>query len=234
MMQEIDPLSYFGESQFPERETANETTDKHITEDTPAPKPDMFSAFENALGLPVGSTSAGMQSVKVAKQQAQIFKAKTDLIKQEANALVAQEQAVEISDDVLKEDRERIRAEAWELYQSGKEMFNVMKDRFMTTIAPTDRMYTAVATMLNSMSTSLTKLLETNTKLRKEDEHYREVQKLSAPPEMSEDNQSMDMTPDKMNAFIDKWTADFESKIDENLRSEIDNRAKPELPKPQG
>lgn len=223
-MNEIDPSEFFaGGVDF--------TAD---VREEPKPAPaikNVFEAFEDALGLPSGSTNDGLSALKAAKKQAKEFKDKSSVINNEAKQLAIREQfSAEITDDLLKTDRERIRDEAWELYQSGKEMFDMMKERFLTTVSPTDRMCTAIATMLNSMNTTLSKLLETNMKLRKEDEHYREVKEQNAPPDMTSENQSMDFTPEKMNKFIDSWTEDFEKRVAQDLQDEYNNRT---LPKPE-
>lgn len=213
-MNTIDPNEFFGGIDF----TADDEPKK------PAKKEEKnaFAAFEEHLNLPQGSTKDALAE---AQRQAREFKSKADSVKREAKMLATKEQlasnnVLQISPEVLKADRDRIRDEAFELYNSGKELFEVMKERFMATVSPTDRMCTAMATMLNSMSAALAKLLDTNTKLRSEDEHYRDVQAQNAAETMDSDKQQMTFTPESQNDIIEKWVTDFEN----NMQLEMETK----------
>lgn len=213
-MNTIDPNEFFGAIDF----TADDEPKK------PAKKEEKnaFAAFEEHLNLPQGSTKDALAE---AQRQAREFKSKADSVKREAKMLATKEQlasnnVLQISPEVLKADRDRIRDEAFELYNSGKELFEVMKERFMATVSPTDRMCTAMATMLNSMSAALAKLLDTNTKLRSEDEHYRDVQAQNAAETMDSDKQQMTFTPESQNDIIEKWVTDFEN----NMQLEMETK----------
>jgi hypothetical protein len=212
---EITPSEFFGGIDF--TATPEESKDK--------PKETPFTAIEQHLHIPEGSTEEALAAVK---QQTKAFRQQVASVKTAADGLVAKEKMANagyltVTEDVLKSDRDRIREEAFAMYESGKEMFEVMKERFLTTIQPTDRMCTAVATMLNSMSQSLDKLLKVNISLREETEHYKDKH---AEPEVDEngDAQEYEFNPENMYKLIEKWTAEGEAEIAKQIEVEAGNR----------
>ena len=146
---------------------------------TDEPKDDnVFNEFEHHLNLPMGSTQEALDSAK------QLI-AQTKSLSTQALAVQFEEtkfddiQAEDINDEVLRNDRARIRKEAHELYDMGKNMLKYMYDQVRTQIDPGDKMWAAVANMISSVTNSLNNLNKMTKDLREENEHDTEKRILS-------------------------------------------------------
>ena len=127
-------------------------------------------------------------------------------------------QAEGINDEVLRNDRARIRKEAHELYDMGKNMLKYMYDQVRTQIDPGDKMWAAVANMISSVTNSLNNLNKMTKDLREETEHDTEKRILSG--EITEnDNQDYELSPQQANKLIAAWTSEAEAKVQEQIKA---------------
>jgi hypothetical protein len=68
----------------------------------------------------------------------------------------------------LESDRQLIRDETFQVYRIGKALLVKLYDDVKDQVNVNDRMYTAIAKMLDSVNTSLAKLFEMNSKMKQE------------------------------------------------------------------
>ena len=206
MAENVDPNTFFNIKNIGSKPAA-----------TDEPKDNVFNEFEHHLNLPMGSTQEALDSAK------QLI-AQTKSLSTQALAVQFEEtkfddiQAEDINDEVLRNDRARIRKEAHELYDMGKNMLKYMYDQVRTQIDPGDKMWAAVANMISSVTNSLNNLNKMTKDLREENEHDTEKRILSG--EIAEgDVQDYDMSPQQANKLIAAWTADAEAKVQEEIKA---------------
>ena len=205
-MAEVDPNTFFNIRNVGAKPNAEEPK-----------KDDVFGEFEHHLNLPMGSTQEALDSAK------QLI-AQSKSLSNQALAVQFEEskfddiQADEINDEVLRNDRARIRKEAHELYDMGKNMLKYMYDQVRTQIDPGDKMWAAVANMISSVTNSLNGLSKLTKDLREENEHDTEKRILSG--ELADnDSQDYELSPQQANKLIAAWTADAEAKVQEQIKA---------------
>lgn len=177
----------------------------------------VFGEFEHHLNLPMGSTQEALDSAKqlIAKTKALSTQA---LTVQFEETKFDEIDADDINDDLLRKDRARIRKEAHELYDMGKNMLKYMYDQVRTQIDPGDKMWAAVANMISSVTNSLNNLNKMTKDLREETEHDTEKRILSG--EITEnDNQEYDLSPQQANKLIAAWTSEAEAKVQDEIKA---------------
>lgn len=177
----------------------------------------VFGEFEHHLNLPMGSTQEALDSAKqlIAKTKALSTQA---LTVQFEETKFDEIDADDINDDLLRKDRARIRKEAHELYDMGKNMLKYMYDQVRTQIDPGDKMWAAVANMISSVTNSLNNLNKMTKDLREENEHDTEKRILSG--EITEnDNQEYDLSPQQANKLIAAWTSEAEAKVQDEIKA---------------
>ena len=207
MAENVDPNAFFNIKNIGSKPAA-----------TDEPKQDnVFNEFEHHLNLPMGSTQEALDSAK------QLI-AQTKSLSTQALAVQFEEtkfddiQAEDINDEVLRNDRARIRKEAHELYDMGKNMLKYMYDQVRTQIDPGDKMWAAVANMISSVTNSLNNLNKMTKDLREENEHDTEKRILSG--ELADnDSQDYELSPQQANKLIAAWTADAEAKVQEEIKA---------------
>lgn len=205
-MAEVDPNTFFNIRNVGAKPNAEEPKND-----------DVFGEFEHHLNLPMGSTQEALDSAK------QLI-AQSKSLSNQALAVQFEEskfddiQADEINDEVLRNDRARIRKEAHELYDMGKNMLKYMYDQVRTQIDPGDKMWAAVANMISSVTNSLNGLSKLTKDLREENEHDTEKRILSG--ELADnDSQDYELSPQQANKLIAAWTADAEAKVQEQIKA---------------
>ena len=210
MTENVDPNTFFNIKNIGSKPA---TTDE--------PKDDnLFNEFEHHLNLPMGSTQEALDSAK------QLI-AQTKSLSTQALAVQFEEtkfddiQAEDINDEVLRNDRARIRKEAHELYDMGKNMLKYMYDQVRTQIDPGDKMWAAVANMISSVTNSLNNLNKMTKDLREETEHDTE-KRILAGEITDNDAQEYDMSPQQANKLIAAWAAESEAKVQEELKAMAD------------
>lgn len=207
MAENVDPNTFFNIKNIGSKPAA-----------TDEPNDDnLFNEFEHHLNLPMGSTQEALDSAK------QLI-AQTKSLSTQALAVQFEEtkfddiQAEDINDEVLRNDRARIRKEAHELYDMGKNMLKYMYDQVRTQIDPGDKMWAAVANMISSVTNSLNNLNKMTKDLREETEHDTEKRILSG--EITEnDNQDYELSPQQANKLIAAWTSEAEAKVQEQIKA---------------
>lgn len=219
MSTDINPSDFFN--------IDNVGSENDFDTDTPASQPaqnNKFEGFESHLNLPIGSTQ---QALDASKQ----LIADTKRLRAEANAVKFDEmrfediEGEEINDDLLRNDRSRIRKEAHELYSMGKSMLMYMYDQVKTCVNPNDKMWTSVANMINSLTNSLNQLIKMTKELREENDRDIEKRMLSGELVSESDEQEYDFTPAKANKLIEAWTKENEAKIQEEIKAIADARS---------
>ena len=207
MAENVDPNTFFNIKNIGSKPAA-----------TDEPKDDnVFNEFEHHLNLPMGSTQEALDSAK------QLI-AQTKSLSTQALAVQFEEtkfddiQAEDINDEVLRNDRARIRKEAHELYDMGKNMLKYRYDQVRTQIDPGDKMWAAVANMISSVTNSLNNLNKMTKDLREENEHDTEKRILSG--ELADnDSQDYELSPQQANKLIAAWTADAEAKVQAEIKA---------------
>lgn len=208
---EIDPNDFFGGNiGLPEDPPSSAAAQPVIN--------NQFAGFESHLNLPIGSTKDAIEKSKQLVAQTKALSAQADLVQLQAMNFDDIE-GEEINDEVLRQDRARIRKEAHELYSMGKNMLMYMYDQLKTTVSPGDKMWASVANMITSVSNSLSNLNKMTREFREEND--RDIEKRVQSGEMVDETstQEYDMTPDKVNKLIAAWTAENEAKINDEVKA---------------
>jgi hypothetical protein len=130
--------------------------------------------------------------------------------------------AEEINDDVLRQDRARIRKEAHELYDMGKNMLTYMYNQVKSQIDPNDKMWAAVANMISSVSKSLADLNKMTKEFREEND--RDIEKKIQSGELDVNEQEFDFSPEQANKIIASWTKQNEANILDQIKTEVEER----------
>lgn len=183
------------------------------------PSSNAFLGIESQLGLPIGSTQKGLDDAK----------AEAKRIKEQTKALVAQTKAYEAKErannslpvamftvESLDQDRARILKEANTVYDVAKSFLDRMQEQLDNTIMPSERMWNAAATMINSVTASLEKLNSITTQYRQEEEMkaFKVEQQQS---EGGNEVQQFDFNPQQMNKLMETWM----DELTENVNNEI-------------
>jgi len=181
---------------------------------------DEFSPIERLLGLPEGSTKnidpskAGEKLVKgVANKTNQLNKdlKKTETLEKMSNADLVKSG---ISIESLEKDKDTIRNEAFEVYRIAKSLLIKYQDDVDDRIDVDDRMYTAGAKLVDSVTGSLDKL--TNMILRFKQEE--DMKNLTLVGETEEGKK--EMSPQGWIDFVDE-VKDDEEDLDNIQDAEI-------------
>lgn len=218
MSTEIDPKDFFGESSL------------NFDDDTPSvesssPEPiinNQFAGFEKCFNLPIGSTKDAINKSKQFVAQTKALTAQSDLLSLEEQSFDSIN-GEDINDEVLRQDRARIRKEAHDLYMMGKNMLVYMYDQLKTTVSPNDKMWASVANMITSVTNSLSNLNKMTQDFRKENDKDTE-KKIQSGEIMEGDTQEYELTPDKINKIIAMYTEENERKIQEEVKALADSR----------
>ena len=217
MNTDIDPTDFFN------IDNVGSEAESEVGQAAAPSKPNTYEGFESHLNLPIGSTQEALDASK------QLI-ADTKRLRAEANAVKFDDMRFddidgeEINDELLRNDRARIRKEAHELYAMGKSMLMYMYDQVKTCVNPNDKMWTSVANMINSVTNSLNQLNKMTKDLREENDKDVEKRILNGELSTESDEQEYDFTPAKANKLIDYWTKENEAKIQEEIKAMADSR----------
>jgi hypothetical protein len=184
-------------------ETPVET--KTETEQPPEDKPDeqkqdIFTALEEKLKLPIGSTKEGIEETK---QMVRKIQAKTQIFETKGTALLAQEKLGKLTPEQHFAECARIRAQANRLYDISSNLMDKLNDQVESSLDMTDKMWSAVSSMISSVGQSLERLLKVTQELRKEEDLLTmEIKNIEDAKKLTNDDGTMDATPDDMNKLI--------------------------------
>ena len=135
-------------------------------EDAPVePKQDIFTALEEKLRLPIGSTKEGIEETK---QMVRKIQAKTAIFETKGTALLAQEKLGKLTPAQHFAECARIRAQANRLYDISSNLMDKLNDQVEASLDMTDKMWSAVSSMISSVGQSLERLLKVTQELRKD------------------------------------------------------------------
>jgi len=182
----------------------------------------VYAEFEQTLNLPIGSTKDAIAASKHLINKTKALAVEAEMVSFKENSIDTID-AEEINDDLLRKDRARIRKEAHELYDMGRNMLNYMYEQLKSQIDPDDKMWAAVSSMISSVTKSLSDLNKMTKEFRQENDldTAKKVQSGLLDPT---GEQEFEFTPETANKLIASWTADNEAKIQEDLRKLADER----------
>lgn len=171
------------------------------TEDKPdEQKQDIFTALEEKLKLPIGSTKEGIEETK---QMVRKIQAKTQIFETKGTALLAQEKLGKLTPEQHFAECARIRAQANRLYDISSNLMDKLNDQVESSLDMTDKMWSAVSSMISSVGQSLERLLKVTQELRKEEDLLTmEIKNIEDAKKLTNDDGTMDATPDDMNKLI--------------------------------
>jgi len=178
---------------------------KTETEQPPEDKPDeqkqdIFTALEEKLKLPIGSTKEGIEETK---QMVRKIQAKTQIFETKGTALLAQEKLGKLTPEQHFAECARIRAQANRLYDISSNLMDKLNDQVESSLDMTDKMWSAVSSMISSVGQSLERLLKVTQELRKEEDLLTmEIKNIEDAKKLTNDDGTMDATPDDMNKLI--------------------------------
>lgn len=136
---------------------------------------DKFDAIERLLGLPPGSTSQSEE--KIGSTLANGVKSKTKELVDKSHELevlgsLPSSELVKSGFDLeeLEQDKVRIKTEAFEVYEISKALLDGFKTQLDGLVQPSDRMWTAGAKLIDSVTGSLDKLTNMILKFKQEEE----------------------------------------------------------------
>lgn len=178
---------------------------KDETEQAPEDKPDeqkqdIFTALEEKLKLPIGSTKEGIEETK---QMVRKIQAKTQIFETKGTALLAQEKLGKLTPEQHFAECARIRAQANRLYDISSNLMDKLNDQVESSSDMSDKMWSAVSSMISSVGQSLERLLKVTQELRKEEDLLTmEIKNIEDAKKLTNDDGTMDATPDDMNKLI--------------------------------
>jgi len=181
----------------------------------------VYAALEQTLNLPIGSTQDAIAASKDLISRTKALSVQADMLEFQENSIDNRD-AEEINDDVLRQDRARIRKEAHELYDMGKNMLTYMYNQVKSQIDPNDKMWAAVANMISSVSKSLADLNKMTKEFREEND--RDIEKKIQSGELDVNEQEFDFSPEQANKIIASWTKQNEANILDQIKSEVEER----------
>lgn len=205
MSDEVNPTKFFNLDEASKEEEDN-----------------VYAEFEQTLNLPLGSTKDAIAASKQLITKTKALAVEAEMVSFKENSIDMID-AEEINDDVLRRDRARIRKEAHELYDMGRNMLNYMYEQLKSQIDPDDKMWAAVSSMISSVTKSLTDLNKMTKEFRQENDldTAKKVQSGQLDPT---GEQEFEFTPETANKLIAAWTADNEAKIQDDLKKMADER----------
>jgi len=177
-----------------------------------------YSALERLLGLPEGSTE-GDSVEKVAPVITKGIANKTTQLQNNVTEVEMIENMSSndivkygISLDMLEQDKERIRREAFEVYDIAKSILTRFKEEMDTAIEFNDRMFTAGGKIVDSVSGSLDKLTNMILKFKQDEET-----KMMLTNDANTDDGKKEMTPRDWVAFVREVKADKDNEKIETI-----------------
>lgn len=186
----------------PNKDTApSETQVEPDAEEQPAEqKQDVFTALEEKLRLPLGSTKEGIEETK---QMVHKIQAKTQIFETKGTALLAQEKLGKLTPEQHFAECARIRAQANRLYDISSNLMDRLNDQVESSLDMTDKMWSAVSSMISSVGQSLERLLKVTQELRKEEDLLAmEVKSIEDAKKLTNNDGTIDATTDEMNKLI--------------------------------
>lgn len=186
----------------PNKETAaSEAQVEPDAEEQPAEqKHDVFTALEEKLRLPLGSTKEGIEETK---QMVHKIQAKTQIFETKGTALLAQEKLGKLTPEQHFAECARIRAQANRLYDISSNLMDKLNDQVESSLDMTDKMWSAVSSMISSVGQSLERLLKVTQELRKEEDLLAmEVKSIEDAKKLTNNDGTVDATTDEMNKLI--------------------------------
>lgn len=181
----------------------------------------VFAEFEQTLNLPIGSTQEAIAASKDLISKTKALSVQADMIEFQENSIDSRD-AEEIDDELLRKDRARIRKEAHELYDMGKNMLNYMYSQVKSQIDPNDKMWAAVASMISSVTKSLADLNKMTKEFRQENDL--DIAKKVQSGEIDVAEQEFDFSPEQANKIIASWTKENEANITDTIKAEVAER----------
>ena len=178
-----------------------EPKDEPKDEEQPAEQQqDIFTALEEKLRLPIGSTKEGINETK---QMVNQIKAKSQIFETKGTALLAQEKLGKLTPEQHFAECARIRAQANRLYDISSNLMDKLNDQVESSLDMSDKMWSAVSSMISSVGQSLERLLKVTQELRKEEDLLAmEIKNIEDAKKLTNDDGTMDATPEDMNKLI--------------------------------
>lgn len=178
-----------------------ETNVEPKTEEQPAEqKQDIFTALEEKLRLPLGSTKEGIEETKHMVNQ---IKAKSQIFETKGTALLAQEKLGKLTPEQHFAECAKIRAQANRLYDISSNLMDKLNDQVESSLDITEKMWTAISAMISSVGQSLERLLKVTQELRKEEDLLAiEIKSIEDAKKLTNDDGTIDATPDDINRLI--------------------------------
>lgn len=171
----------------------------------PVKQTDVFTALEEKLKLPIGSTKEGL---KEAKQIHQVLKTKVDMVVKNNQAIERKEKLsenglIKLSPETFDRDRERIRNEAWRLYHIVSNLLDKLNEQLDNTIDISADLWSSASSLATSVSNTLDKIVNITIKLRQEEDLRQiELQKVADANKALDDDGTVELVPAQMNSFI--------------------------------
>lgn len=206
-MSEINPNDFFNLDEAGKMEDEPET---------PSNEDNVYAEFESTLNLPIGSTKDAIAASKQLISKTKALAVQADMVEFQEHS-IDNVDAEDINDEVLRKDRARIRREAHELYDMGKNMLTYMYNQLKSQIDPGDKMWAACSSMISSVTKSLADLNKMTKEFREENDRDIE-KKIQSGQIEANDNQEYEFTPEQTNKIIAQWTAENEKKIQDELK----------------
>ena len=184
----------------PEETPVEPKTETKVEEQPAEQKSDIFTALEEKLRLPLGSTKEGIEETK---QMVRKIQAKTQIFETKGTALLAQEKLGKLTPEQHFAECARIRAQANRLYDISSNLMDKLNDQVESSLDMSDKMWSAVSSMISSVGQSLERLLKVTQELRKEEDLLTmEIKNIEDAKKLTNDDGTMDATPDDMNKLI--------------------------------
>lgn len=181
-------------------ESCSDASDSCGDDGVSEPKQDIFTALEEKLKLPIGSTKEGIAS---AKQIVNRIKAKTALVEASGTSIAAQEKLGRLSPEQHFAECAKIRAQANRLYDISSSLMDKLNEQVDCSMDVSDKMWSAVSSMISSVGQSLERLMKIATELRKEEDLLAlEIKESEDAKKLAGDDGTIDAAPDDMNKLI--------------------------------
>lgn len=192
-----------------------------VEDDAPQQEDNVYAELEQTLNLPIGSTQDALTASNELIQKTKALTAQADIVNSMTTSIDTRD-AEDIDDDLLRKDRARIRKEAHELYDMGRNLLNDMYSQVKSLYEPNDKMWAAVSSMIASVSKSLGDLNKMTKEFRQE--YDRDVEKKIQSGQIDVTDQEFEFSPDQANRIIASWTKESEGKIPSTVQKEVEER----------
>lgn len=180
-----------------------------------AQKADIFTALEQKLNIPLGSTAEALHPHKQITERIKHDANKLDL---QNKMLSVQLNAGRLTPETFDQARAKVMHDALRMVDIANNFIDKMQNQLDSTVDITDKMWAAASSMITSVITAIEKLDKITKNIRQEEELRQiELQKIADAKKALDDDGTMELVPSQTNAVIFQIIEEEEKKRNKEL-----------------